>query len=374
MPNESNRQSLLRVGDWVIVAVPYKQPCAPELGRLHGPIDKVKLHAWAARRWGEAEVVEDEEGAWLVAVFRGGDAVKESGGVAFGESDEDRMWLRDLTVAIVAVDLPRRRPPFPQTVTARLSAADPLRKQLVGSFGVYTVRVLWNALQFDEHRKFRWRLEHKLVQARIFNHYLGQAFPASWGVAALVRRGLGPPLVDALLAGELFAKEALGHLSGDYGEAEARPDVLRWLTEGGEVPPEATLVDETWLVQERIAIEREYRVHSLEDVVLPDMTFDRYGPYPVPEGRDEVNAYVAALLAQVARRPGGRIPLRLGCRPAGRRRIPHHRGEPRRLPPRLRAWLSSEWFFPESRPGAAAAGGASTARRLDVQRRARTPR
>ena len=60
-----------------------------------------------------------------------------------------------------------------------------------------------------------------------------------------------------------------------------------------------TLVEERWLVQERIAVDQEYRVHGLEDLVLPGMTFDRYGAGSVPEGRAEVNAYVESLLARL---------------------------------------------------------------------------
>jgi hypothetical protein len=290
-------RKLLTVGEIVVVAVTYKGPADPE--RDHQPLEEVKLQRWARRRWLESEVVADERGPRLVAVFRGGEDGVAGVACDFGTSDNERAWLDDLAASIEAVRLPRRRPPFGATMPARLFQDDPLRRDVTGTVGVYVVRALWNALGFDEHRKFRWRLEHKLVQASVFNRYLGGEFPASWGVRALLRRGLGDQLHDALLAGKVFAKEALGHLSGDYGEAEATYDVLCWLLGRREVPPAGTAVEEEWLVQERIPIEREYRVHSLEDLVLPEMTFDRYGPCPVPEGRAEVNAYVASILARL---------------------------------------------------------------------------
>ena len=274
-------------------------PHDPESDRPHDPIDDVKLQRWARRRWLESEVVEQEGRARLVALFRGSTVDAAAVAPDFGESDDDRAWLHDVAASINAVCLPRRRPRFAETATARLYQDDPLRQELTGTIGVYAVRALGNALGFDEHRKFHWRLEHKLVQARVFNHYLGCEFPASWGVDALMRRGLGEPLLDALLSGELFAKEALGHLSGDYGEAEATHDVLSTLIPRGECPPAGPPLDEKWLVQERIPIEREYRVHSFEDLVLPGMTFDRYGRFPVPEGRAAVNAYVESILARL---------------------------------------------------------------------------
>ncbi len=292
-------RKLMRMCEVVVVSVPYKWPHDPGSGRQNDPIDEVKLQQWARRRWVESEVVDHEGRTWLVAVFRETNIGTAAVACDFGESDDDRSWLRGMTASIDAVCLPRRRPRFAETVTARLYQDDPLRQETTGTFGVYVVRALWNALGFDEHRKFNWRLEHKLVQARAFNHYLGCEFPMSWGCDALVRRGLGEPLVDALLSRKLFAKEALGHLSGDYGEAESAHDVLSRLILKGEFLPNGTPCEEQWLVQERIPIEREYRVHSLEDLVLPCMTFDRYGPFPVPDARAEVNAYVASILARL---------------------------------------------------------------------------
>ena len=292
-------QKLLRMGNVVVVSVPCRAPHQAESDRADDVMDEVKLLRSARRRWIESEIVEDVRHTRLVAVFRGSPVGAAAVDCDFGESDDEVSWLREMAASIDAVAMPRRRPRFEETVPARLYQDDRLREEITGSFGVYVVRALWNALGFDEHRKFRWRLEHKLVQARVFNRYLGREFPNSWGVDALIRRGLAEPLLDGLLSGELFAKEALGHLSGDYGEAECTHEVLCRLIRGGERPPTGAPFEERWLVQERIPLEREFRVHSLEDLVLPGMTFDRYGPFSVPEARDEVNAYVASILARL---------------------------------------------------------------------------
>jgi hypothetical protein len=306
-------QKLLTLGEVVIVAL----ACPEADGQ---PPAEVRLQLWAGRRWLESEVVADEEGARRVAVFRGGEVEAAGAAADFGLADDERAWLDDLAARIEAVRLPRRRPRFATTVPALVFQDDPLRREVTGTVGVYMVRALWHALGFNEHRKLSWRLEHKLVQARIFDRYLRGEFPASWGVRALVRLGLGDRLLDGLFSRRLFAKEALGHLSGDYGEAEATHDVLPWLLDRGKPPPPGTPLEEEWLVQERIPVEREYRVHSLEDQVLPEMTFPRYGPCPEPADRDEVNAYVASVLARlpdalvgeslyawdIARQPDGR--------------------------------------------------------------------
>ena len=136
--------------------------------------------------------------------------------------------VQALAQAVEAVRIPRRRPPFPQPVCVRPAVDDPLRDQVSGSFGAYLVRVFWNRLGFDEHRKNAWRLEHKLVQASLFNRYTGGAFPRSWGLADLLRRARTAP--RALASGGFFVKKTLGHLSGDFGEADATDTSCRCAT------------------------------------------------------------------------------------------------------------------------------------------------
>src|SRR5204862_2287283 len=46
------------------------------------------------------------------------------------------------------------------------------------------VRHLLAAIGGDEHRLFRWRLEHKLVQALVVGHFAPGATPRSCGLAA----------------------------------------------------------------------------------------------------------------------------------------------------------------------------------------------
>jgi hypothetical protein len=377
-------RKLLRTGSVVIVSIPYNWPFDEESDHTNDPIDEAKLLGWAGRRWMKARIVEDDSRERLIAVFRGGEegqAVSKQR-IDFPESLEGQEWLEVLIAEIESTRLPRRKPPHPETVRACVYPDDPLRERVSGSFGAYAVRVLWNSLGFDEHRKFRWRLEHKLVQAAVFNHYTG-AFPRTWGIDELVRQGFREPLIEALRSRQLFAKETLGHLSGDWGTADSSEEVLghllahspiteraesweceapaepmptdpaeSWeceapaeqhieisgpiqefeappermppdcaescefetpavqITEGlsGARPPtrsknESTSrelrVAETWLVQERIPIAREYRVHSFEDVVLPEMTYFRYGTSEVPENRSAVNSFVQMLLTRL---------------------------------------------------------------------------
>jgi hypothetical protein len=149
------------------------------------------------------------------------------------------------------------------------------------------VRQLLLLLGFDERRHLPWRLEHKLVQALVMHSYLPGIMPATSGLNAF----LVSEDPTSIHRGGYFVKTALGDSSGEAtNRAEAIPLGLR------EQPAPRSLLDEKHIVQERIPIAREYRVHSLEDVVIDDLTFRRYEGGSIPRERDAPNAFVQSVL------------------------------------------------------------------------------
>src|SRR5579872_753497 len=52
--------------------------------------------------------------------------------------------------------------------------------------GVVPVRHLFRLFGFDEHHPFQWRLEHKLVQALILEHFCPGAMPATRGLVRYI--------------------------------------------------------------------------------------------------------------------------------------------------------------------------------------------
>jgi hypothetical protein len=57
-----------------------------------------------------------------------------------------------------------------------------------------------------------------------------------------------------------------------------------------------SIADEEWIVQERIPIDVEFRVHSLQDRIVDDLTFRRYTGGDIPSERHAPNRYVQSLL------------------------------------------------------------------------------
>jgi len=193
----------------------------------------------------------------------------------------------------------RRTIPEGPIITIELSEADSLKEGLAGD--CLLIRQLYRALGFDEHQSFKWRLEHKLIQGLILNHYCPGSVPVTSGLGLQYRRYGREHLREALeekFPGGFCIKPTLGWGSGERGISDMKEQVLESLElEGLSSAASLRMLDETWIIQERIQIKDEYRVHSLEDQVVDDLVFWRYrnGDPPVDEAAP-VSAYVQSIL------------------------------------------------------------------------------
>ena len=195
--------------------------------------------------------------------------------------------IAPLTASIGACKLPRTRPPLSSALTLSLSQAIPLLADLGGATRAVLVRQLLRSLGFDEYRYVPWRLEHKLVQALVMHSYLPGIMPVTAGLNSFLANGNAA----AIQNGNYFVKPALGDSSGEY------PNCVEPVSLVSRINHEPlSLLDEEYIIQERILIAREYRVHSLEDLVIEDLTFRRYEGGSIPRERDPVNAFVQSIL------------------------------------------------------------------------------
>jgi hypothetical protein len=197
---------------------------------------------------------------------------------------------------------PRRRGPFDGDLELRLSAAIPLLPHLAATSRALLLRQVLLSLGFDEKRLTSWRLEHKLAQAHVFRHYAPESLPPTCGLDRLAQ-GVNPGDLRRLLH-ERFPrgfviKTALGDCSGS--EIDNRTEAaLSWIESGGRhMPGAGTLTDEEFIVQERQSIRREYRVHTIEDRVIEDLTMHRHRGSVAPGERQGPNGYVQLMLDSV---------------------------------------------------------------------------
>lgn len=143
------------------------------------------------------------------------------------------------------------------------------------------VRHLYAAVGGDEHRLFRWRLEHKLVQALVLGHYAPDAMLPARGFASLAaehgKKELRRALRRSYRGSGFIIKPTLGDCSGEEGRSNATKEAFAALaTRKVPVRRKVAPSDERWLVQEMLHIAHEYRVHSFDRYVIPELTFHRY--------------------------------------------------------------------------------------------------
>lgn len=214
---------------------------------------------------------------------------------------EEIRQIEAVAAEIANCGLPRCRPPLTSRLDLRLSEGLGLVEGLGGSKRALPVRQLLRALGFDEARHLQWRMEHKLVQALVLQSSTPEIIPVTCGFDSLARshgpRGVRRFLADDFPGGYIL-KTALGDSSGEAGGGINSEAVLCAL-ESGEAPQPGRILDERIVVQERIAIATEYRVHSLEEDVIGDLTFRRYDGGSIAGERDGPNAFVTSVLRRL---------------------------------------------------------------------------
>lgn len=210
------------------------------------------------------------------------------------------LQIEALIAQIAGCGLPRRRAASAE-IDLRLSSGIRLTEGLAGSTRALIVRQLLRGLGFDEHRHLQWRVEHKLIQALVLRRWIPEAIPVTCGLNQLALR-YGSKALRQFLATDyphgFLIKDALGDSSGELPNRNHAELILSQL-EAGSAPPVGLLLDETHVVQERIAIVTEYRVHTLEDEVIPDLTFRRYDAGSIVDEREAPNAFVNSLLRKL---------------------------------------------------------------------------
>jgi hypothetical protein len=178
----------------------------------------------------------------------------------------------------------------------------PLLPEIAATSRALLTRQAMLALGFDDRRLTPWRLEHKLVQAHVFQHYCPDSLPPTCGLDRLMQgvdvRDLRRTLGDRFPAGFVI-KNALGDCSGNEIDNRTEAAVV-WMESGARYMPGAgSLLDEEFIVQERKAIRYEYRVHTVEDQVIEDLTVHRHQGTVSPGERTGPNRYVQQMLERL---------------------------------------------------------------------------
>jgi len=202
--------------------------------------------------------------------------------------------------AILATTALRRVAPRDH-ITIRLSDSSPFRENLSSTARALPIRQLSHLLGLDEHRPFQWRLEHKLMQALILDRFCPTEVPVTFGLgryaAGFPKQQLRAALQRDFAQSGFYLKPAMGDSSGERAVIDETHIIIQKAEEGHLALGAPTcIVEEAWVAQERLPIRREYRVHTIEDRVIFNLTYNRYGKGDIPRERDAPNAYVQSVL------------------------------------------------------------------------------
>jgi hypothetical protein len=163
--------------------------------------------------------------------------------------------------------------------------------------GALAVRQICRELGFDDRFPFRWPLDHKLVQALVLDHFCPGSVPVTCGLyrhfSASLGNGDAPAILEALEP--YHVKRTDGY--GSPREGACREAARAIATAGGRVVSAPT--DEQWILQEKLQIVEEYRVNTVEDRVVEDLTFARHSGRIVRDARRQPNEFVTSILERL---------------------------------------------------------------------------
>lgn len=187
-------------------------------------------------------------------------------------------------------------------IGTKLPTSSLFYQEISGYTGVYFLRCLYYAIGFDENRLFHWRLEHKLIQAKILTHFLGDKIPKTLGINELLSvqnntiENLSE-LCNKFNPQGYLIKSTLGHSSRGQGDGkfDLSQDLFR-LCPPLIYNPNISMVDEQYIIQERVNILEEYRIHSMEGLVIPTLTSHRYSHQKGKINFEKIDEFVQSQL------------------------------------------------------------------------------
>lgn len=149
-----------------------------------------------------------------------------------------------------------------------------LLADISGNMGVLFIRAILNKLNINEHHVFRWRLDNKYRQYQILNHYFPGCVAKTIGLSELLAENDGPKKIRELCAHGFFVKSTLGHRTGQAGSFDRTAeleDIIKFYQE--KENQEREHQPEQWILQERLDLNEEFRVHTFGSDLIYGLTF-----------------------------------------------------------------------------------------------------
>jgi len=150
-----------------------------------------------------------------------------------------------------------------------------LLRNLVGGIGTLFIRSILYEANINEHHIFRWRLENKYIQYLILNHYNPGCMPQTISLSELKNGINGIKKIKTLFEKGFFLKATLSECTGKTGTFDRTAEFEQII----HLPQSKYHgnQNEEWILQKKLNLQAEFRIHSFNDDIIYGLTFKVIG-------------------------------------------------------------------------------------------------
>lgn len=148
-----------------------------------------------------------------------------------------------------------------------------LISDLSGGYGALFVRSVFQKLNLDERRIFKWRLENKFEQYQVLNHYIPDCMPNTLSLSGLLRQSDGIEKIKKLFAEGFFLKQTLGDatfFTNNWDKTLEFDNIYKSYLDHFDIY-------ESYMLQKKMFLKSEYRVHTFCKEIIPGLIYKMKG-------------------------------------------------------------------------------------------------
>lgn len=160
---------------------------------------------------------------------------------------------------------------------------DWLIDNLSGNYGALFIRAMLYWLDIDEFYVLKWRLENKYKQYQVLCYYYPHCVPKTFGLSSFLMQSNGVEKIKTLFQKGYFLKATLGDASYTTKSWDKTGRFDEILHEQGI----CSSVYEKYMIQERLQIKSEFRIHSFYRDIIPCLTYLTQGNSQYREGAED---------------------------------------------------------------------------------------
>lgn len=157
-----------------------------------------------------------------------------------------------------------------------------LLNDLSGNYGALFVVAILRKLEIDESFVLQWRLENKFQQYQILNYYAPNCMPSTLPFSNFLNEKNGIKKIKELFSQGYFLKATLG----DASYINQSWDKTGEFEQIAMLPSLNTGQYKNYMLQKKICIKTEFRVHTFSKNIIPGLSYISHGENQVHYHQD----------------------------------------------------------------------------------------